>query len=32
MSPCLRKNKHPSQLNYDDAIDFVKFVNPKKTI
>ncbi len=29
---CLRKNKHPSHFNYDDAIDFVKFVKPKKTI
>ena len=22
---CLRKNKHPSHFNYDDAIDIVKF-------
>ena len=29
---CLRKNKHPSHFNYDDAINFVKFVKPKKTI
>ena len=29
---CLRKSKHPSHFNYDDAIDFVKFVKPKKTI
>ena len=29
---CLRKNKHPSHFNYDDAIDFVKIVKPKKTI
>ncbi len=29
---CLRINKHPSHFNYDDAIDFVKFANPKKTI
>ena len=29
---CLRKNKHPSHFNYDDAIDFVKYVKPKKTI
>ena len=29
---CLRKNKHPSHFNYDDAIDFVNFVKPKKTI
>ena len=29
---CLRKNKHPSHFNYDDALDFVKIVKPKKTI
>ena len=29
---CLRKNKHPSHFNFDDAVDFVKFVKPKKTI
>ena len=29
---CLRKNKHPSHFNYDDAINFAKFVKPKKTI
>ncbi len=29
---CLRKKKHPSHFNYDDAIDFVKFVKPKKAI
>ena len=29
---CLRKHKHPSHFNYDDAIEFVKFVKPKKTI
>ena len=29
---CLRKNKHPSHFNYNDAIDFVKFVKPKKAI
>ncbi len=29
---CLRKNKHPSHFNYDDAIDFIKLVKPKKTI
>ena len=29
---CLRKNKHPSHFNYDDAIDFVNFVKPKKAI
>ena len=29
---CLRKNKHPSHFNYDDAVDFVKLVKPKKTI
>ncbi len=29
---CLRKNKHPSHFNYDEAINYVKFVRPKKTI
>jgi phosphoribosyl 1,2-cyclic phosphate phosphodiesterase len=29
---CLRKNKHPSHFNYDDAINFAKKVKPKKTI
>ena len=29
---CLRKNKHPSHFNYDDAINFVKIVKPKKTV
>ena len=29
---CLRINKHPSHFNYDDAINFVKIVKPKKTI
>ena len=29
---CLRKNKHPSHFNYDDAINFAKLVKPKKTI
>ena len=29
---CLRKNKHPSHFNYDDAINFIKLVKPKKTI
>ena len=29
---CLRKDKHPSHFNYDDAIEFVKLVKPKKTI
>ena len=29
---CLRKNKHPSHFNYDDALNFVKIVKPKKTI
>ena len=29
---CLRKNKHPSHFNYDDAIEFSKLVKPKKTI
>ncbi len=29
---CLRRKKHPSHFNYDDAINFAKFTNPKKTI
>ena len=29
---CLRKNKHPSHFNYDEAIDFSKLVKPKKTV
>ena len=29
---CLRKNKHPSHFNYDDAIDYIKFVKPKRAI
>ena len=29
---CLRKNKHPSHFNYDDAINFVNIVKPKNTI
>ena len=28
----LRKNKHPSHFNYDDAIDFIKLVQPKKAV
>ena len=29
---CLRKEKHPSHFNYEDAINFIKLVKPKKTI
>ena len=29
---CLRKDKHPSHFNYDDAIKLIKLVKPKKTI
>ena len=29
---CLRKTKHPSHFNYDDAIKLIKLVKPKKTI
>ena len=29
---CLRINKHPSHFNYDEAIDFIELVRPKKTI
>ena len=29
---CLRKDKHPSHFNFDDAINFVKLVKPQKAI
>ena len=29
---CLKKNKHPSHFNYEDAIGISKKINPKKTI
>ena len=29
---CLRKDKHPSHFNYNDALDLIKKVNPKKSI
>jgi len=29
---CLRKEKHPSHFNFDDAMNFVKLVKPQKTI
>ena len=29
---CLRKSKHPSHYNYDDAMDLIKFIKPKKAI
>ena len=29
---CLRKDKHPSHFNYDDAIDYIKLIKPKKAI
>tara|TARA_B100001564_G_C20155329_1_gene452901 strand:- start:125 stop:511 length:387 start_codon:yes stop_codon:yes gene_type:complete len=29
---CLKFRKHPSHFNYDDALELVKIVNPKKTI
>ena len=29
---CLRKDKHPSHFNYEDAMHFIKLVKPKKTI
>ena len=29
---CLRKEKHPSHFNFDDAISFIKLVNPQKAI
>ena len=29
---CLRKEKHPSHFNFDDAISFIKLVNPQRAI
>jgi phosphoribosyl 1,2-cyclic phosphate phosphodiesterase len=29
---CLRINKHPSHFNYDEAIDIIKKIKPKKSI
>ena len=29
---CLRKEKHPSHFNFDDAIRFIKLVKPQKAI
>ena len=29
---CLRKDKHPSHFNYDDALNLIKKINPKKSI
>ena len=29
---CLRKEKHPSHFNYDDALKLIKNINPKKSI
>ena len=29
---CLKKNKHPSHFNYDQALKLIKFVKPKKAI
>ena len=29
---CLRKEKHPSHFNFDDALSFIKLVNPQKAI
>jgi phosphoribosyl 1,2-cyclic phosphate phosphodiesterase len=29
---CLRKDKHPSHFNYDDALKLIKLVKPKKAI
>ena len=29
---CLRKDKHPSHFNYDDALELIKLVKPKKAI
>ena len=29
---CLRRKKHPSHFNYNEAMNFIKIVKPKKTI
>ena len=29
---CLRKNKHPSHFNYDEALQLINLVKPKKAI
>ncbi len=29
---CLRKEKHPSHFNFDDAISFIKLVKPQKAV
>jgi phosphoribosyl 1,2-cyclic phosphate phosphodiesterase len=29
---CLRKEKHPSHFNYDDALELIKKIKPKKSI
>ena len=29
---CLRKDKHPSHFNYEDTMNFIKLVKPKKAI
>ena len=29
---CLRKEKHPSHFNYDDALNLIKILKPKKSI
>ena len=29
---CLREEKHPSHFNYDDALDVIKKIKPKKSI
>ena len=29
---CLRKSKHPSHFNYDDALSIIKKIKPKKSI
>jgi phosphoribosyl 1,2-cyclic phosphate phosphodiesterase len=29
---CLRKDKHPSHFNYNDALNLIKIIKPKKSI
>ena len=29
---CLKKDKHPSHFNYDDALNLIEIIKPKKSI
>ena len=32
ITDCLRKDKHPSHFHYEDSMNFIKLVKPKKAI